>query len=287
MPISIAIDIGLNAMISILRSFRASVSTAAFALAFSLSCVAQDAVPSRAVILDVGKRIVALTVPVKNKDGQVVRFTHGSGYMLTEHLAITAAHVVHEIDVGAPMVVQVGALRLGTNYVTTARLQKLDTRRDLALITVDTGVMDLRTRLDVGSARVCDQPPVAGSKYLVGGMSDRSTGDTDIERHWEPNIFEPVLRTTAAPETLDNDQLGYWRKGDPVILTGANANPGDSGAAVLKLDGCLMGVVSKNAFVKVPVDDRYLGPMFIVPIRPNDPFLKEDVSLFGELNSRH
>jgi hypothetical protein len=262
-------------MAFLLKSFI-RVSTALLVIGLAPRCIAQDMEPSEAVTLDVGKRIIALTVPVKDESGVLVRLVHGSGYMLDEHRAITAAHVVRDLHVGDSLVAQVGALRLGTNYVTTARLLRFDARRDLAIIEVDTGVMDLRARLDVGSANICDHPPAPGSKYLVGGMSDNSTGNTGIERYWRPDVFEPILSPESAPETSERDPLGYWHSGDPVILSGENASPGDSGAAVLKLDGCLMGIVSKNAFVKVPVDDRYLGPMFIVPIQSNDSFLKEE-----------
>ncbi|MFM0111700.1 trypsin-like peptidase domain-containing protein [Paraburkholderia nemoris] len=235
--------------------------------------------PDASVSFEIGKRIIHIHYPLFNADNTLSGLVDGSGFMLDAHRALTAAHVVRDAaSAHLTLIVQVGALANRTNYLTTAHVLAIDSTRDLAMLWVDAGNFVGRPTLADTHAKICDNPPKGGSRYLVGGTADSSTGSAGaIEKIWRPLPFEDVTVDLSRVPKLDpaftQQHRLHWKEGSPVIALGSEANPGDSGGAVLSMTGCLWGIVSSDVQVAEPVDS-HLGMTFAEPIAPADPFLK-------------
>ncbi|WP_341313496.1 serine protease [Paraburkholderia sp. IMGN_8] len=277
-------------------SFKSRFAKHQILMAVGLLCIAQIAaaeenslILNEAVVLDNAQRIVHIHYASTDKSGAVDRVTDGSGFLLDGKHAITAAHVIREAqERNEPVIVQVGAGANG-NYLTTATVERVDYRRDLAMLYVNTytlvpiaqnpGRYNLVAGapvLDRSPARICSSRVPAGSQYALGGLAVSSTGnDSSIEFHWAPVKYSSVLDVTSLPKLEVQPDVPHWnwRTGDPVIVLGESANEGDSGGAVFSTDGCFMGVTSANVRISYQgVEQR--GVTLAAPILPNDPFLK-------------
>ncbi|MEM5299101.1 trypsin-like peptidase domain-containing protein [Burkholderia sp. JPY481] len=234
-------------------------------------------------------RLVHIHYVIVDRFGKVERATDGSAFLLDGQHAITAAHVVREaFEHHEPIMVQVGAMRSG-NYLTTAKVERIDFRRDLAMLLVNTYslipnpqnaeeslLVPGAPELDKNPARVCSSRVPAGSQYALGGLAKESTGNAgEIEFHWIPQKFDAVLDMTTLPKLTSDSQIPNWNwhPGDPVLVLAVSANEGDSGGAVLSIDGCLMGITSARA--TIPYHDVSARTVTLaVPISTGDPFLK-------------
>lgn len=235
--------------------------------------------PDASVSFEIGKRVIHIHYPVFNADSTLSGLVDGSGFMLDANRALTAAHVVRDAaSAHLPLIVQVGALPNRTNYLTTARVLAIDGTRDLAMLWVNSGNFAGHPTLTAPDAKVCEDAPKGGSQYIVGGTADLSTGSAGaVEKIWLPSPFENVTVRLSRVPPLDpaftQQHRLHWKVGSAVIALETEANPGDSGGAVLSMTGCLWGIVSSDVQVAEPVDG-HLGMTFAEPIVPTDPFLK-------------
>jgi hypothetical protein len=230
--------------------------------------------PETAVLED-APRIIHIHYPVFNAKKEVVAVIDGSGYLLDNRHAITAAHVIREADQSRqPLIVQVGMLP-PHDYLTTAYIERIDYRRDLAVLDVDTYTLSTETVAPHGPARICTSRPAPDSHYASGGVSPTSGGSAgSIEARWAPTLLGTVLAGETLPRlpkppTFTN---WTWREGDPVLILETVAAPGDSGGAIFEADGCFAGVTS--AAVQINRDDYEEGVTIAVPIAKDDPILE-------------
>ncbi|MDR6394827.1 serine protease [Herbaspirillum seropedicae] len=231
---------------------------------------------SNDLTIEIGKRLIVIQYPIKGEDGQVTGRVDGSGYLLDEHHAVTAAHVVRAAA-NNTLIIQVGGLALGTNYLTTGRVLKIDPKRDLAMVWVDTIPFNSPYVVHEEKAQICKERPPANSGYLLGGLAVSSTGSQgSIERRWNPfsSPDRKVLNVQRVPEFV-TDQPVHWRVGMSVVALSGSPNHGDSGAAILSTSGCVFGVVSSVMTLKKPAEGLYSGVAFGEPLLQDDPLLSD------------
>ncbi|KAJ3472820.1 hypothetical protein NLI96_g13244 [Meripilus lineatus] len=236
-----------------------------FAAAVVLACAALSALADTPVYLpesavrEDGPRIIHIHYPVFNAKKEVVEVIDGSGYLLDRHHAITAAHVIRQADKSKqPLIVQVGMLP-GHNYLTTAHIERIDYRRDLAVLDVGTYTLSAETVVPHGPAKICTSRPAADSHYASGGVSPTSGGSVgSIEARWVPTLFGTVLDGDTLPRLPKppTDANWTWREGDPVLILQNVAAPGDSGGAIFEADGCFAGVTSATVQINIAMAMR-------------------------------
>ena len=226
--------------------------------------------------LHVGARVI--TIRYVRPD----RMAHetGSGFLIDEDHALTAAHVVADLPKNFPIVVQVGVLPREweveglkrQRYLTTATVDAIDYARDLARLKLHSVVGPFK------KVSVCSERPSTDTKFLLASTGEKSNGSSDpmLVGQWLPQWRHPLTDIDQFPGNAPGISAPtgmQLRVGDPVVTLGFSANEGDSGAALISERGCIFGIVSNKTNILTP-DQITLGVTIATPIGPNEPLLQ-------------
>jgi hypothetical protein len=267
----------------------------------AMPVVAKDVVADQASLssymatyTEASKRIISITYPGLNNKGEM-GIHGGSGYMLDAHRAITAAHVVYQAyKEKNPVAVQIGAAGTNADYLTMARVIKIDAKRDLAILWVD-AIDKPASALDNPNASICKEGIKRGDNYIIAGTSREDAVDVvhQVWRYPPDREIKQALGTMPLPELkADRSTVGLgdatykknmfagvdfarnWKSGDEAIILPESVDPGYSGSGVISSSGCLAGIVSAISPLKEPLDNVKTITI-AVPISYDDQFLRK------------
>jgi V8-like Glu-specific endopeptidase len=201
-------------------------------LLFLLLALLAFAAPARAQSDDIAaaSRSVVRVVVVAVEDGEVVGFGHGSGFAVAPNRIVTNAHVV-ALAVEYPKDVVVGVVPSEGSRSYGARVVRVDTSRDLALLEMEQGRL----------------PPIP---LFLGPIADGSTvaalgfpGNVDLATAQSADDYITPLPPTRSMGNYSNERR---INNIAALLHTANIARGNSGGPLLDQCGRVIGV---NTFI--------------------------------------
>lgn len=234
-------------------------------LAFILWALMALGGPARADDITAASRSVVRVVVVAFEDGEIVDFSHGSGFAVAPNRIVTNAHVV-AIARDYPDNVVVGVVPSEGDQSYRARVLAMDPSRDLALIEMTEGTLPA---IPLYMGAVTDGADVVAIGY---------PGNVDLATAQSASDYIRPLTPTRSEGIFSNERR---IAGVSALLHTANVARGNSGGPLVDPCGRVLGV---NSFITRGEDgDAPFG--FAISNRELASFLRANKQPFSAISS--